>query len=443
MLRTHKFISIFALLALLALTFATPVSAFDGRGGEKIVVEAGEVINDDLYVGANEFVLDGMINGDVIAFGSTITINGTINGDLISAGQTVIINGTVTDDARIAGSVLFVGENAKIGSDLVSAGYSLETRAGSTIGQDVVYAGGQSLMAGEITRNLQVATGALELRGTVGGNVKAEVGEAEGNPPFTFPQQSAVPVPIVRPGLAIDPEAKINGNLEYTQSKELTFPAGVVGGQTNRIVPQVSDAIAKRMPTSAERAGKWALDLIRTIVTLILFGLLLGWVFPKFMSALPERIKSQPWPSLGWGAITWAGFFIALLAIVLAMILGGTIFGVLTLGGISGTIIWLGILTLFALVVGFVLATAFVSKIIVGTALGKWIFSRSNPSLAEHKFWPMIVGVTMIAVVVALFRFPLLPLGFFGWLINFTIVLLGLGTLWLWGRDNLRKKPVS
>jgi cytoskeletal protein CcmA (bactofilin family)/F0F1-type ATP synthase assembly protein I len=441
MFHTRKFISIFALLALLALTFAAPVSAFDGRGGDKVVVQTGEVINDDLYVGTNEFVLDGTVNGDVVAFGTTITINGTINGDLIAAGQTIIVNGAVTDDARIAGSVLFIGENAKIGSDLVSAGYSLETRAGSSIGQDVVYAGGQSLMAGGITRNLQVATGALELRGTVGGNVKAEVGEAEGNPPFMFPQQSAIPAPIVRPGLAIDPEAKIDGNLEYTQTKDLTFPAGVVGGQINRIVPQVNEAIAKRMPTSVDRAGKWALDLIRTIVTLILFGLLLGWLFPKFMSALPERIKSQPWPSLGWGAIAWAVFFFALFAIVLAMILGGTIFGVLTLGSISGMIIWLGILLLFALIVGFVLATAFVSKIIVGTALGKWIFSRS--SLAEHKFWPMIVGVTVIAVVVALFRFPLLPTGFIGWLINFIVVLLGLGTLWLWGRDNLRKQPVS
>jgi len=43
--------------------------AFDGRSGEKVVIEAGEVIEDDLYVTANEFVLDGTVKGDLIAFG--------------------------------------------------------------------------------------------------------------------------------------------------------------------------------------------------------------------------------------------------------------------------------------------------------------------------------------------------------------------------------------
>jgi hypothetical protein len=98
---------------------------------------------------------------------------------------------------------------------------------------------------------------------------------------------------------------------------------------------------------------------------------------------------------------------------------------------------------MFALTVAFVLATAYVSKIVVGTALGKWILSKINPALAEHKFWPMIVGVVTVAVVIGLFKFPLLPLGFFGWLLNFIVVLFGLGSLWLWGRERLSKQPAG
>ncbi len=56
--RTRKLFSIFALLTLFSLIFATPASAFDGRSGEKIIIESDEVINDDLYVTAGEFVLD-------------------------------------------------------------------------------------------------------------------------------------------------------------------------------------------------------------------------------------------------------------------------------------------------------------------------------------------------------------------------------------------------
>ena len=121
MSKTHKFFSILTLLALMAL-IATPAYAFDGRGGDKIVIQAGDVINDDVYVGANQFVLDGTVNGDVIAAGQTITINGTINGNLMAAGQTVIVNGTVTGASRIAGSVLYIGEKANIGKDVDGAG---------------------------------------------------------------------------------------------------------------------------------------------------------------------------------------------------------------------------------------------------------------------------------------------------------------------------------
>ncbi len=443
MKRSTKLIGVTALIVLLALTFAAPARAFDGRGGDKVTIAAGEVVNDDLYIGANEVVIDGTVNGDVIAFGSTITINGTVNGDVMAAGQTVVINGTVADDARIAGSVLYVGDKAKIGSDLLGAGYSLETRQDSTVGQDVVGAAGQILLAGDIKRNVQVAGGGFELRGNVGGNVKAEVGEAEGNPPMTFPMQSTVPVPSVQPGLKIDPSAHIGGNLEYTQTKELTFPAGVVAGKIKQIVPQVNEAAAAHKPTQAERVGTWALDMLRSAVTLILIGLLFIWLFPNFLGITTGKLQTSFWPSLGWGIVTYALFFFALFLIILLVVAGGIFFGVLTLGGLSGTVIWLGILALFAGILGFVLATAYVTKVLVGTMLGKWILKYISPAAAQHRVWPMVVGVLVIVLVIGMLRFPLAPLGFFGWLLNFAIILFGLGALWLWGREKFVKKPAA
>ena len=146
MSKTHKLISILTLFFLLTIALVSPAYAFDGRSGDKIVIQAGDIVNDDLYVGANEFVLDGTVNGDVVAFAQTVTINGTVNGDLITAAQTVVVNGKVTGGIRMAGSVLFVGEKAGIGGDILGAGYSLEVRKGSTVGRDVVFAGGQILL---------------------------------------------------------------------------------------------------------------------------------------------------------------------------------------------------------------------------------------------------------------------------------------------------------
>jgi cytoskeletal protein CcmA (bactofilin family) len=446
--KAQKTLSIFIMLALMLFTFAIPVSAFEGRDGDKVVVGSDEVIDDDLYVGASEFVLDGTVNGDVIVGGSIITINGTVNGDLWAAGQVVILNGVVIDDARIAGAGLQLTDNARVGGDLLAAGASLETKAGSTVGSDLLVGAGQALLAGDVERDVLAGVGALELRGDIGRDVKAYVDQtdetASGPSPNIYMQQSIpIPLPSVPPGLTVTESAQISGDLVYSSTYDLTFPTGAVGGQVTRVEPEISEGRVRVAPTPAQRTATWALDLLRTIVTLVLFGLLLGWLAPVFLDVASSMIRAQTWPSLGWGAIAWAAFFFALLLIVIVMIAGGIIFGVLTLGSISGTIIWLGILSLFVLIVLFVLATAYVSKIIVGAALGKWILSKTNPTLAAHRFWPMILGVTLLAIVIALFRFPLLPLGFFGWLLNFAVVLFGLGALWLWGRERVSKQPAG
>ncbi len=447
MSRTHKLFSILVLFVLLTLTFVTPAYAFDGRSGDKVIIQAGDVINDDLYVGANEFDLEGTVNGDVVAFGQMVTINGTVNGDLIAGAQTVVVNGTVTGNIRMAGSVLFVGEKAKIGSDIVSAGYSLEVRKGSAIGRDLVYAGGQILLAGDVTRNALAATGSFEIDGNVGGNVKAEVGEADQSqgepPPSVFMPQSTIPTPLVKPGLTIDPSAKIGGNLEYTQTRDLAFPAGVVSGKITRTEPPPPDQTQPIVEeTAAQKTVRWTFDFVRSLVTLILIGLFLLWLFPLFVKGMSDKLQAKPWHSLGWGVVSYAAFFFAILLIIFVMILAGLLFGLLTLGSISGTIIWLGILALFALIVGFVLVTSFVAKIVFGMTLGKWILAKSNSPLAEHKYWPMVIGVAITVAVIALLSFPLIP-GLLGGLLNFAVILFGLGALWMWGRDTFTKKPVT
>ncbi|GAB4503793.1 MAG: hypothetical protein Fur0043_07850 [Anaerolineales bacterium] len=443
----QKILSIFTLTALLALFLAVPAHAFEERSGEKIIIAADEVVEDDLYLFAAEVVVEGTVKGDLIAFGSQITVNGTIEGDLISAGQVVVINGVVKDDVRIAGAGLQVGENAQIDDDLLAAGASLEVKPGSVVGGDVVVGAAQALLAGNVKGDVLAGTGALELAGTFGGNVKAYVDQTEEtanepSPNIYMQQNIPIALPSLAPGLTVKEGAKIAGDLEYSSTYDLQFPSGVVGGKVNRVEPKV-DEHAYTPPTPAQQVGKWALNLLRSIVTLVLFSLLLIWLAPLFLQMMAGKMQSHLWPSLGWGAIAWAAFFFAMLVILVVMIVGGMIFGTLTLGSISGVILWVGILALFALTVAFILATAYLTKIVVGTALGKWVLGRFSLDLAEHKFWPTVIGVTIVALVVGLFKFPLLPLGFLGWLINFAVILFGLGALWLWGRERFRMQPAG
>ena len=432
----NRFLAVCTLAAMLALTIATPAMAFDGRTGDVIVIEADEVIEDDLYVSAAEFTLEGTVKGDLIVAGELIVIKGTVEGDLIAAGNTVVIEGTVTDDARIAGAALQLGDKALIGGDLISAGASLEAKRGSTVQGDTLFGGGQALLAGSMEKDLLIGTGAFELRGEVAGDVTAEVGEAqEGAPsPSAYISETKVSIPNVNPGLTLDEEARIKGSFTYTQSVDIDIPAGVVDGKITRNEPVVDDVNIPTPPTPAERAANWTFDLLRGIVTLAIFGLLLVWLAPAFLKGLSDKLQTQPLPSFGWGVVAYAAFFFALLLIVVVMIFGGILFGILSLGSVTGTIIWVGILAIFALIVGFVLFTGFGSQILVAWLGGKWILGRFNPALAEHKVWPLLLGVVLIGILVNL---PVV-----GWLIGFLIMFFGLGALWLWGRERMQK-PVE
>jgi len=425
----RKFFAVFSMLALLTLTIATPAMAFDGREGDVVVIEADEVVNDDLYVSAEEFTLEGTVKGDLFVVGNVIVINGVVEGDLFAGGNSVIINGTVMDDVRMGGAALKLGDEASIGGDLLAGGASLEAESGSTVGGNLLYGGGQILFAGDVADDAMIGTGAASLSGEFGGDVRVDIGDVDENgpSPSMYINNTEISIPSVKPGLEVDEDAKIEGDLIYTLTKDAAIPSGAVEGKVTRNEPVLDVKYSKPEPTQAEKAVSWTLDLLRTIVTLILFGLLLGWLAPTFMKTLTDKLQAQPAASLGWGVVAYVAFFFALFLLVTVAILGAVIFGIITLGGISGTIIWVAILALFAAVVGFVLVTVFLTKIIVAWLGGKWILGRFNPSLAEHKVWSLVLGVVILAL--------LIELPFVGWLIGLLVMFLGLGALWIWGRE--------
>jgi len=419
-----------AVAAALAFVLASPAMAFDGRGGERVVIASGEIVHDDLYVGADEFVLEGTVAGDLIVGGTTITINGTVQGDLWAAGQTVIINGTITDDARIAGAALQLGDEASIGGDLLAAGASLETREGSDVAGELLVGSGQASLGGEVTGDVLAGTGGLELRGTFGGDVDAFLGDPdESGPPMNmYMTNIPVSIPAVRQGLTVDGGARIVGNLQYTSAAESTVPSGVVAGEIIR--HQTQDVAIPRQPTRAERAAGWSLNLARSMATLLIFGLMFAWLAPSLSGALAGEARSKPAASLGWGVVAYAAFVAALVVTVLGMIIGGTVFALLKFGGVTGAIIWSGLAILFAAIVAFVLVTVFVAKIVVGTALGNWILGLFNSNLVGHRIWPMVIGVVIIALLVAV---PAV-----GWLFALLAAFIGLGAIWLWAAAKRR-----
>ncbi len=447
-----KIFSTLTIFLLLALAIIPSASAFESIDETNYILEEGEVIEETLYIGAESIVIDGTLKGDLYAGAQTVTvngtvegdiytgaqtieINGTIEGDLVAFAQSILITGTVKDDLRAGASALKLSKEAQIGDDLLFGGASLETKKGSFVAGDIVVGAAQVLVSGNVDGDIAVGAGAFELNGDVTGNVNAQVESNENSknmPPMNYGPPPTFGIPQVSPGMTIDENASIGGDLSYTAYNKMTFPTGVVAGETLRIEPAYEEFEAPTPPTPTEVAGFWALSWVRTVITLFIVGLLFMQFFPNLLLGAGHRLQTNPLPSFGWGILSYLAFFSALFFIALATIIGATIFGALTLGSLSFIIIVVGILLSISFTLAFVIIVAYLTKIIVSVLGGNLILARVKPEWVNHKVYPLLVGVTLLSLIISI---PVV-----GWFIKIIIILLGLGALWILGSEQFGKK---
>jgi cytoskeletal protein CcmA (bactofilin family) len=422
MVSRRVFLLLIGLLVVLAvLLLVSPVWAVESRSGDVVVIGPDEVIEDDLYVTANEVVVEGTVEGDLITFGSSISVGGIVEGDLIGAGQFVEIGGTVEDDARIAGQTLLLGEGAEVEDDLIAAGFSLENVPDSVVGGTLLYAGYQALLQGTVSEDVNAAANGLELGGEVGANVDTEVDGEDGGPPsFLFAPQADVPT--VESGLTLTDSAVVGGNLTYESSTEV------------RIDPQAQiegEVIGEERPAEEEEEDTYTFadavfDNLRSFVALLLVGLLLIWIAPNWVRRRAGTVLDRPVASLGWGVVGLVAFLVLGIVILLATALLGVILGLLTLGGLVGLIIVLGVLAEVALVLAFWISTNYLAQIVVSFVAGVLLVEAVRPGRGRGRVVPLVVGLILYVILRAI------PV--FGALVGLAVVLLGLGALlhWIW-----------
>ena len=419
----RKLLALFTLALLLAgLVAASPVGALETRSGDEVVIGPDEVIEDDLYVTANEVIVDGTVRGDLIAFGGSIVVDGTVEGDLIGAARSVVIGGTVEDDVRIAGQTLLLGEGAEVEDDLIAAGFSLENVPDSAVGGTLMYAGYQALLQGTVGEDVNAAANGLELGGEVGANVDAEVdGEDGAPPPFLFAPQADLPT--VDPGLTLTDSAMVGGDLTYESSTEV------------RIDPQAQiegEVIGEERPAEEEEDAYTFADVVfgnlRSFVALLLVGLILIWIAPNWVRRRAGTVLDRPVASLGWGVLGLVGFLALAVAILLATLVLAVILGLLTLGGLVALIVVLGLLAEVVLVLAFWFFTNYLAQIVVSFLAGLLLVEAVRPGRGSGRVLPLVVGLILYVILRAI---PVL-----GALVGLAVVLLGLGALfhWIWAK---------
>ncbi|HUM68955.1 MAG TPA: hypothetical protein PLK31_08930, partial [Chloroflexota bacterium] len=155
---------------------------------------------------------------------------------------------------------------------------------------------------------------------------------------------------------------------------------------------------------------------------LLLVGFLMAWLTPRWTGQVAGFVRERPLPSLGWGLLAIAAIFVSMMLVVAVMIMLAMAFNALTLGGLAGTTIAIGLFVLFGLALLFGFTVTYFAKIIVAVASGRFIFSKFNSRLAENRYWCMALGVLLIVILTAV--------PWIGPLVALVVALLGFGALW-------------
>jgi cytoskeletal protein CcmA (bactofilin family) len=389
--------------------------AVEFRSGDVVVIEEGQVVDDDLFISANRVIVNGTVNGDLWVASGDVQVAGTVNGSIFLAGGVLRIDGDVNGSAYAAGSTAIVGPRARVERNLYFAGFGLRMVPGSAVGQDVLATGNQAVIRGQVGRNLSFGGVALEIDGTVGNDVNASVSEPGGRtvqPPF-----AGAGVVVIPAGIHVSESARIGGQLTYTSPVEQ--PQNIRSQPGRGVVFRPAQAAPVTAPAPSP-AVSWLLGWVRLFLTLLGLGALALYGLGASLPTLAEKAMIVPLLSVGWGIlIILAGFTAALVAGFLVLAVTGVLAAAVFFG--AGTT-WAFGFTIF------LLAVVFGSRIVVSYLLGRLVLVRLAGQRNPLPIYVLLVGVAIYSLVQSI--------PFVGAVAGAIATVLGFGAIYLVWRDS-------
>jgi hypothetical protein len=203
-----------------------------------------------------------------------------------------------------------------------------------------------------------------------------------------------------------------------------------VTGDETQIEPAPSPEEEQEEQVVPSSTNVWFIRNLRNLLALLVLGLLMAWLTPGFLGKSATQLRSKPWHSLGLGLLSFAVIFFAVLILGAVTVLLTLILGLITLGELVWVTIIAGILVISILVFVFIISVMYLSKLVASFLVGRLILERIKPEWAESRYWPMVLGVILFAILVSI--------PYVGWLIGTLAMLFGLGALFLLEIDWIR-----
>ena len=322
--------------------------------------------------------------------------------DVLAGGGSVVLTGTVAQDTHATGFSVEI--EADTAGSVYAAGAMVTLRG--TIGQDVTATGGtvRTAPSATVAGNVRISGGLVTIEGPVTGAVTASGGEVVLN--------SAVAGDVVLQAQSISfgPSAKIAGTLRYFAPEAVIIPVSVI---------------------SADRVTFTKIDALAMF---------------RGMGGMMKDRDFEVWPSfasLFAGFLLTLGFFILLGAVLLAFLprpverlrqISVARPGFTLLAGLLGLSALFGLVPVSAMTVVGVLLVPFVVLAVVvvwtlGYVLGAYVIAlRMLVAFGGAQTHGLGARLAVLAVGVAVLA-ALNFVPFIGWMINFAVVLFGVGAM--------------
>ncbi len=352
---------------LLVLGVSHDAFAFGVRRGNTVTVTSRERLDGSLLAFGNHVQVDGATGGDLIVFGRTLELRGNVKGDLIFFGESLELSGRVDGNVFMFGRVIEL--RGGVGRSLYAFDQTTHVESEGRVASDLIGVG-QTLMAdGAVGGDTWFAGYTTRVRGSIGRNLRARVGQ-----------------------LHLLPSARVGGNLDayVKRQSDITVDSGAsIAGRT-------ATHIEPPRPSRFTRPRVYFLQALQ-FVSALLVGFLGLVLVPSFFQGSVEAARS-------WGRSFVLGF-VVLVSTPVAIVLAG-----LTLVGIPVAMMALALYLL----------GLFAAKIIVGTVIGRALL-RSTDTTTRASFLALLLG---LFIVVLVFNIP-----FVGRVIHFIVFCLGLGAV--------------
>ncbi len=329
-----KNLKIVLFLALFLTPFAV-VKAANFEANSAVYVAKDQIIAGNLYATGQTVTIDGNIAGDLIVAARTINVNGRVDGDIIAAASNITVNGEVGGNIRVLASAINL--NGPVARNINAFGANVILGNNSKVGWDVLLMAAGAEVRGEIDGSLSGRANQILIAGQINKNVDLNL-DRQANQSLT-----------------VSNDAIIKGDLNYTSrsAAKIANPTSI-SGKVNQKSP---------LAENKNNIATWLWRHLVAIFSAIVVGLILVFVTTKFTPHILKSIEENPGKSLLHGLI------IMLVLPPIALLLMFTVIGI-PLALIIGA--W----WLVAMYVARI-----ITAILVGELLFQKIFKNHKPAL--------------------------------------------------------------